>query len=114
MPNIRHIDEAMRRHSIDFYFHFIASGEPAILKNDTPTFDGVCCIQFSWKRVAVTLISLYLKPPIPGIEKICKWCHLQNIDDKLHFIGEFDVHAIERGHLYEIVHKYAQTSLLKQ
>ena len=52
-------------------------------------------------------------PPIPAIERICRYCHLQNIDDELHCITECDLHAIERGHLYEIVQKYVPNFIAK-
>ena len=45
------------------------------------------------------------KMPIPAIESICKYCHLQGIYE-LYFITECDFHAIERCHWYDIFHKY--------
>ena len=50
--------------------------------------------------------SRHLKPPIPALERICKYCHLRNIDDELYCITECEFHAIKQVHLYKIVQKF--------
>ena len=69
-------------------------------------------LRVSSHRLAVET-GRYLRPPIPAIERICKYCHLQNIDDDLYFITECDFRAIERDHLYEIVKKYFPNFIAK-
>ena len=60
---------------------------------------GSVPVDWQWKLVILGHIYEESK-------KICKFCHLPYIDDELFFITKGDFHAIERGHLYEIIQKY--------
>ena len=55
----------------------------------------------------------HLMPPIPDIERICEWCHLQTINDEQYFITGCDIHTIKPCHLYEIVQKYVPNFIAK-
>ena len=68
-------------------------------------------LMVSSRRLAIKT-GLDIRPPIPTIEIICIYSHLQNDDDEKHS-NEFHFHASELDDFNEIVQKYVSQIITK-
>ena len=89
------------------------SVEPYLNLVNVPKYRlAISQLRVSSHRLAIET-GRHTRPPILASERICKYCHLQNIDDELHFITECDYHATERDNLYQTVQRYVPNFIAK-